>query len=858
MLRLTLAQMRRSLTRLTAAAIAITIGTAFLAATLLAGGVMTRTGYDAVTASYGHADLVVKGDLDAGALARLRGTAEIKAIDPLAVVGVGMTAGQETRWVNVLATPSDAALGSLEVTQGRAPQAAGELALPTRVANALRVGVGDTVKVEVPPAPDATDGSGAKPAPSGGTGADPDAAHQASARVVGIVSDPAGAWSQIGGAALATPGDAVRWGGVSSLTQQTRTYLVMRAHGASDDDIRAAVHAATSADTRVLTRDAAATESIENNTGDGHVLVAIVLGFAAIALLVAALVIANTFQVLVAQRTRTLALLRCVGAGRTQLRTSVLLEAGLLGAGASAVGIVTGVALAQGALVGLRHAQLDVPLPTTVHVTPAVVLVPLLVGTVVTLLASLVPAQAATRVSPIAALRPAEAPVAPLRSGGTRLWLAAVLAIGGALGLLGAVAMGHALAGSTLLALALGVVSGAASFVGVLLGAVYWVPRCVALVGLAVQRSGVAARLAVANTARNPRRTAATSTALLIGVTLVAMMATGAASARASTDKQLDEQYPVDVAASSDTPLPADAAQVVGALGGVRDVVAMRGANVGIGGNTVRVYAPADAGADVGDVVRDASIARQLADGSIVLPRQAGGTEGDQPVVLLDPDTGEPAAGAPARTLAVHPSGLGGFDGLTTRATLAQVAPDAATTALWIRLAAGADPSDVQDALESALPSVTLDVRSGAADRIRYANVIDTLLAIVVGLLAVAVLIALVGVANTLSLSVLERRRESATLRAIGLTRGRLRWTLGIEGMLIAGVGAVLGVALGLVYGWAGAAVVLGNTGDLTLAVPWQRLGSAVLVAVVAGLLASVLPARSAVRTPPVAALAVE
>ena len=850
MLRLTLAQMRRSLSRLAAAAVAIAIGTAFLAATLLAGGVMTRTGYDAVTASYGHADLVVKGDLDADALARLRGTPEIRAIDPLTVVGVGLTAGRESRWVNVLATPSDARLGSLRVSEGREPSAAGEIALPARVARALDVAVGDTLRVDWQDVQvqDAT--PGAEPTPQ--------TDQRPVATVVGIVSDPAGAWSEIGGAGLATPADATRWGGLASLTDATRTYLVLRAAGASDDDVRAAVHASTTADARVLTRDAAATESIDRNAGDGHMLVAVVLGFAAIALLVAALVIANTFQVLVAQRTRTLALLRCVGAGKAQLRSSVLLEAGLLGAGASLVGIVTGVGLAQGALVALRHAQLDVPLPPTVHVTPAVVLVPLVVGVGVTLLASLVPAQAATRVPPIAALRPAEAPVAPLRAGGARLWIAAVLTFGGAVVLLGAVALARSVGGSTLPALALGVLAGAASFVGVLLGAVYWVPRCVALVGAALARTGVAARLAVANTARNPRRTAATSTALLIGVTLVAMMATGAASARTSTDRQLDQQYPVDMAVSDGTgvALPAGAAGVVADVPGVAGVVSMRSATLQVGDSTLDVFAPAEG--SVADVVRDPGAVAGLPDGTILLPHRFGEQPARLDVVRLDPDTGEQATGATPRTLEVRTAGLGGWDGLATSETLASVAPGAATTTLWLRLTSDADPSEVQDAVESALPTATLDVTSAAAERLRYAHVIDTLLAIVVGLLAVAVLIALVGVANTLSLSVLERRRESATLRAIGLSRGRLRWTLGIEGMLIAGVGALLGVVLGLVYGWAGAAVVLSSTGPLTLAVPWERLGLAVLVAVAAGLLASVLPARSAVRTSPVAALAVE
>jgi putative ABC transport system permease protein len=165
------------------------------------------------------------------------------------------------------------------------------------------VAVGDTLRVDWQDVQvqDAT--PGAEPTPQ--------TEQRPVATVVGIVSDPAGAWSEIGGAGLATPADATRWGGLASLTDATRTYLVLRAAGASDDDVRAAVHAATTADARVLTRDAAATESIDRNAGDGHMLVAVVLGFAAIALLVAALVIANTFQVLVAQRTGRS---RCCGA----------------------------------------------------------------------------------------------------------------------------------------------------------------------------------------------------------------------------------------------------------------------------------------------------------------------------------------------------------------------------------------------------------------------------------------------------------------------------------------------------------------------------------------------------------------
>ena len=149
-------------------------------------------------------------------------------------------------------------------------------------------------------------------------------------------------------------------------------------------------------------------------------------------------------------------------------------------------------------------------------------------------------------------------------------------------------------------------------------------------------------------------------------------------------------------------------------------------------------------------------------------------------------------------------------------------------------------------------------VKGPAAQAAQFRQVVDVILGIVVGLLAVAVVIALIGVTNTLSLSVIERTRESATLRAIGLSKEQLRGMLAVEGVLIAGVGAILGIVLGLVFGWAGAATALSVMGDVRYAVPWADMGIVLAVALVAGLLASVLPARAAARTSPVAALGVE
>jgi len=402
--------------------------------------------------------------------------------------------------------------------------------------------------------------------------------------------------------------------------------------------------------------------------------------------------------------------------------------------------------------------------------------------------------------------------------------------------------------------------------VGVLLGAVYWVPTIVALLGRVFASTGTAARIAAANTVRNPRRTAATSTALLIGVTLVVMMSTGAASARTTMDRELDDSYPVDLVVDGslgDGTVHMDANAVRSALDGVhgvRTVVDVRTTTVQLGDYTVEVAA-ADAG-DMASVVRDTSLLDGLADGTLLLPSWAKDQSlptGDVTVAPITYDAdGQPTVGSTSIPLTAQSTDLGGRLALVTSATLDKIAPDAPVSTLWVALDPSADPGKVLQEVQNALPDGGLAITSAAAQRVSNDRVVDSALGIVIGLLAVAVVIALIGVANTLSLSVLERRRESATLRAIGLSRRQLRWMLAVEGMLIAGVGALLGAGLGLLYGWAGSVVVFGTFGSVLLTVPWRDLVIVLLVALVAGLLASVLPARTAARTSPVAALAVD
>lgn len=877
MFRLTLAQMRRSVGRLVAAGLAIAIGTAFVAATLLAGDVMTRTSRDAVTARYGQADVVVGGSLSDADLATIRSAQGVAAADILTGGGVELRTATQDRWQLVAPTVSDERLTALRVQEGRMPAKAGEIALPRKVAEDFGVTLGGTLTAvwQAPPAgttPTVSASAGASAATAndgaaatGGTGKPARPAARESTEtmtLVGFVDDPHGAWTSGGGAALALPEDVGRWrSGGSLLAEGTNEIVVAASAGTVPTALRDELAAALPA-THVLTRADAAAEQMQRlGRGGDQALVTVVLGFAAVAMLVAALVIANTFQVLVAQRTRTLALLRAVGARRAQLRASVILEATLLGLASSAAGILAGTALAQATLTVLHHTSVTAPLPAAVDVTWQVVLVPLAVGTLVTVLASLVPARAATHVTAIEALRPVDAPRAGVGAGRVRLVVALVLVGLGLLVLGGAVALGLGTKGSPLAALGIGVLGGTVSFVGLLLSAVFWVPPVLGALERGLGRLGPVPRLAAANTVRNPRRTAATSTALLIGVTLVVMMSTGAASARTSLDRTLDGHFPVDIEVTpsgSDAPgLPAGLATRIAAIAGVRHVASLPSATLTVTDAkgqatsvTVRALSPQDAA----NVLRDPRAAASLTDGSVLLPSWLAAAPGRAELRRVDA-SGTPVGEAVALDQAT-PTGLN--EAIVTPATLARLAPDAIPDTLYVALDPTADPVATLRSVQGALGTASLQASGPGTSRAQYDRVIGIMLTVVVGLLGVAVLIALLGVTNTLSLSVIERRRESATLRAIGLTRAGLRGALAIEGVLIAGVGAVLGITFGLGYGWAGAATVLGQVGGFVPAVPWRDLGLVLVVALGAGLLASVVPARSAARTPPVAALAEE
>ncbi|MDR6639235.1 ABC transporter permease [Paenarthrobacter nitroguajacolicus] len=568
-------------------------------------------------------------------------------------------------------------------------------------------------------------------------------------------------------------------------------------------------------------------------------LTVVLLAFAGVAILVSTLVVANTFSVLVAQRTRELALLRCLGAGRSQIRGSVLLEALAVGFISSVLGVLAATGLMT-ALIAWAKSQPEQAF-ATLAVPPSAIIAGLVAGTLLTVVAALVPAKAATAVAPLAALRPADDASVRNRRGRLRLVIGLLALLGGA-GLLAY--------GSLNVALPVALLGGAASFVGILLCSTLFIPSVVALAGRLAAPAGVPGRLAAVNATRNPARTSATAAALLIGVTLVSLMMTGAATSRQAFNDTLAENYPVDLSAQTAVDGTANLSQAVDrikTLDGVSAAVLLQA--VGTlkdgatpdGGRTVYALPAADAGS----VLRDINL--KPSPGMVYLPE--------------DSVAGRAAIGTTAGDVSLESKVLRTRNvPAFVEATSIASAPLPETPGMvWVKLddsVSGDRVQAIQKEIASALGVPERTVSGAAIERVTFNSIIDVLLLVVTGLLGVAVVIALIGVANTLSLSVLERTRENSLLRALGLTKGQLRGMLAIEAVLVAGVSALLGAGMGVVYGWLGAQATLGGVATVVPAVPWMQLLAVFGVAVVAGLLASVIPARRAARLSPVEGLA--
>ncbi|MFE7505648.1 FtsX-like permease family protein [Promicromonospora sp. NPDC057488] len=597
--------------------------------------------------------------------------------------------------------------------------------------------------------------------------------------------------------------------------------------------------------------------SMAQHTNNVNTMGLLLLVFAGVAVLVSVLVITNTFAILFAQRVRDFALLRCVGATRRQVVGSVRREAVVVGVLASLGGVGAGIGLGYGliALAGAltRNSPLGVPDRLPVWW----LLGGFAVGLVVTMLASWLPTRRVVRVSPLAALRPDGVVDARTGAGRVRVVLGAVLVAGGAALLAVAAVQDSAVSM---------VAGGAALFAGVLLFGPLLVPRVVRGIGALLGPGG---RLATENAVRNPRRTATTTASLLVGVTLTTAVLTGLATTRASVDANHGSAHPLDVALTSwDGPLAADVLEQVRATPGVGQAIAVEGVLVDVGrdsGGDVGADRPLLllSAPDAGLVARDGGTFAAVEAGAVALDTDVYGddpadTLGDPVKVLAVADGGASDGADPEVELQVTTGSGWGGAGLVASDTLATLGTPR-PHAVWVRAAADADPVALIGALETLAGTVGADVDNGLRAEVADDQMLGIITGATLGLLGISVVIALVGIANTLGLSVLERAREHAVLRALGLTRRQLRRMLATEAVLLSVTAALLGTVLGVGFAWVGYETFVRAALDAaTWRIPWLELAAVLPVGALAGLLAAVLPARRAAGVTPATALTLD
>jgi putative ABC transport system permease protein len=563
------------------------------------------------------------------------------------------------------------------------------------------------------------------------------------------------------------------------------------------------------------------------------------LVFAAVALVVGTFLILNTFSIIVAQRTRELALFRALGASKAQVTRSVLLEALMVGLVGSTIGLALGFALAAGLQALFGALGIDMGEAGLVF-EPRTAVAAYAVGVLVTLLAAYLPARKAARVPPVAAMRDDVA--IPESSMRRRLAGGAVLTIAGA------ALMTYALAfDGGLSALGGGVL---AVFVGVaLLSPVISRPIIAVIAGGYPRMFGTVGLLAKENARRNPRRTAATASALMIGLALVTTMAILGQSTKSSVDDLVKSDLKADYVVSNavQTPFSAAIAPEIAAVDGVAASVPYRFTMAEVGGE--QTFLASFDGLALSEVVAVNVLAGSVdmgSDGVLVEDGRAtaeGWQVGDPVAVVLPTGPAElQVAGI------VKGSPFIGSEIVLPPAALEAGGVAPVDSIVYVKRTAGADPAAVQagiDAVLKDLPTVTVkDQDAFAADQ---RAPVDQLLAIIYALLGLAVIIAVLGIVNTLALSVIERTREVGLLRAVGMSRRQLRSMIRLESVAISVLGAVLGIGLGLIFGIS-LQRAISDEGIAILSVPLTQLLVFVLLAGVVGVLAAVWPARRAAR----------
>jgi putative ABC transport system permease protein len=848
MLRATLKGMAARKARLALTSIAIVLGSAFIAAALVLTASIQTTVDDLNGESYAGADVLVRPlepETRGDRLVREGVTGEtLAAIE--AAEGVGEVTTTVSWMVNAIGD-NGKIVGGLsptiatnwgdestdrELREGRAPETDGEVAVSAKFAADSGFTVGDTVT------------------------AYSESVQNTEYAIVGVYGYPGGRDS-IGGAtelAFTTP-EAQRlvFGGEDAYSM----VAVDAAEGVSTSELLASLESVVGAESEALTWEAYNAE-VNAETAEATGLIGkFLLGFGLVAVFVSVFLIANTFSIVIAGRLKEIAMMRAIGAGRGQVVRSVLAEALLLGTVAGVIGTAVGIA-GGGVLTSVVANMILDAGQSSLTVPPTAVLAALAVGIGVTVLSALVPAVRASKIPPVEAMREAvkaDKPITALTVTGGIVTAAGVGAL--ALGL--TESLGGDTADLTAAAVGAGLV-----FVGVTLLTAWLSKPLVNALGLLWAWS-FAGRLGRRNAGRNPRRTAVTAAALMIGVTLVTATATLLTSVKASISHYFEDNVKAELFVSG--PITAAVAPTfdpalmdeIRAVDGVESAVELYYDPSDINGTEQRVYATSDLEAGIalyGGAFLEGETT-ELADDEIAVNATAAETLG---VGLGDTVTATFSRGdAPHEfTIAAILEDNESTDGWYLATAYTDEFYTTRPTSALVDVADDADIEAVADDVDAILadePAVSVQNHEeyAAQTTVLY----DFAILAIQLLLGLAMIVAVIGVVNTLILSVLERTRELGMLRAIGLTRGQTTRMVTVESVTIALFGAVLGIGTGLGLGWA-LQVALADTGVDVFAVPVGLVFGYLAAAVLVGLLAAIAPAVRASKVNILSAISYE
>ncbi len=848
MLKVTLRGLLAHKLRLSLTAVAIVLGIAFVSSTFVVGDTINNVFGAIFTDANKGIAVVVEGQTLAGTAQDIGGgerrpvpaslLPKVQEVDGVAhaygiIFRTGATLlGRDGKpiggkgpptfganWANTPASP-------FHFRSGNAPQTAADVAIDAATAAANGIHVGQQIDIVF----------------NGGP--------QQSFHVSGIVGY--GQADNVAGATIAlfTTATAMRVMDTQGNFDQITAYS---AGGVSDAVLRDRVARVLPSDMVAQTGAAQASQQTQATQSVISILSTALLVFGLIALFVGSFLIVNTFTILIAQRSRELALLRALGATRRQVMVSVLTEALLTGLVASAIGAGLGILLAIG-LARLLGFSLT---SGGLTISPRSFIVSIIVGTVVTLAAATLPARRATRVAPMAALRDAVPEAAPI----TRRRI-----VGGAIvAVIGSALLGTGLfvsTGQTLLLLGLGAL---ALFIGIAYLAPLLVRPVAGAIGKPLARlRGVPGRLARENAIRSPRRTASTAAALMIGVALIAAVAVIASSFKASGEASIVGSVNSQLLVVDNTSQDGFTTDVLAALRSdphLADLTEVRANSVVIGSANQSLLALDTAA--IGHTVTFDMVSgtpTSIADPQYVLVDDTtANTRGWATGTIVRAQFPYASAAVTKRIGGVYHGNalISGF--VVSLATYSANFPNPQRDiALLANPAPGQTLSTADKALKSdlsAFPTLTVQTKQEFIDA--NSKSIDQAQSLIDVLLILSVIIAGLGVVNTLALSVLERARELGLLRALGLTRRQTRSMVRWEAVIIALLGVLLGLVIG---GGMGTAVVraLASQGLSKLSIPAGQLVAYVVAAFVIGVLAAVLPARRAARLNVLEAIATE